>query len=269
MPLHRHQAVLTNTRKKYEAQIAAKDAELAAVQWARDIPDAQDRLHALKLAETDERKFVEVLKRLDPARYSKLQWADEAQPQAATPVAAAPPLSDMPQPDVELEDGSKFYSAAGQQKLLEWQEAQFQKRMKDALDERFRPMDEQKQAQELFGQAVSRTKPVLENYRASKPLFKEHESDIKALVAKNVADYEQGLKYGRQVPLLTLPEAYIEVVVPKLVAQRDQMRREILAEINSRPSAAATARTSAVQPAATGVGGTTSTADLIRASLAR
>lgn len=271
MPLHRHKAVLTNTRTKYEAQLKAKDAELESLKWAKDIPDAQDRLHALSLAETDERQFVRVLKQLDPARYSKLQWADEAQPaQAATPVAQAQVPSDMPQPDVVLEDGSQFYSADGQKKLLEWQEAQFQSRMKSALDERFRPLDEQKQAQEMFGEAVTRTRPVIEDFRANKPLFKEHENEIKARVAQNIKEHDQGQKYGRRVPLKTLHEHYIDVVVPKLVANRDQMRRELLAEINSRPAAAATARTSAMQPAATGAAGSTaSTADLIRASLAR
>lgn len=270
MPLHRHKAVLTNTRQKYEAQIAAKDSELAALSWARDVPDVQHKLHALTIAETNPKQFVEVLKRLDPA-YGKLQWADEATaaPATSAPQTASVP-SDMPQPDVELEDGSKFYSAPQQQKLLEWKDAQYQKQLQEALDERFRPMKEQEQARELFTSSLSKQKTVLEGYRSSKPLFKENESAIKALIAKNLEEYDTAAKYGRQVPLLSLQDAYIEVVVPKLVANREQMRRELLAEINARPAAAATARTSAVQPAATGaVNGKASTADLVRASLGR
>lgn len=261
---------MTKLRNEHKVALEAKDAELQSLAWAKGDPDAQHKLAAMSLAETDERKFVDVLRRLRPDVYSKLQWADEAPAQPAPVATSVAPAADRPKPDIELEDGRWVYSADAQAKLDEWKEAQYEQRLKGAIDERFRPLDEQDRATKMMTAARDRTRPVVEHFRATKPLFKENEVAIKAAVAANLKDYDAAVKYGKMPPaLMSLQDAYIEVVVPMLVANRDQMRKDILAEINARP-APATLRPVAQQPAATGTGGSTaSTADLIRLSLAR
>ena len=39
----------------------------------------------------------------------------------------------------------------------------------------------------------------------------------------------------QDTPDMTWQEAYVEVVIPKMAAQRDTVRQEVLAELNQRP----------------------------------
>lgn len=272
IPFDRHTAVLTRTRNEHAAALQARDAELASLKWVKDIPHAEHKMQAMAIAETDPQRFVEILKRLDPEKYGSLTFG-QAQAKAATEQPASTTLGDMPQPDVTLEDGSSFYSATAQHELVKWMDAKHKSEMKLALDERFRPMDEDKAHRQAMTEAHARQTPVLAEAR-KRPLFKEHETEIKAAIVKNLDDIKLGMQYGRAVPILTLDQAYINIVLPKLQAQtqinRDQTRKELLAEINASPKAATLRPGVAAVPAATGSGSATaSTADLIRASLRR
>jgi hypothetical protein len=129
-----------------------------------------------------------------------------------------------PGPDIRYQDGSTGYSEEGLQRLLDWQAAQVEQR----LTKRIAPFEQERQLRAIEAAATPKVQAALE--AASKwPLFKENEGDIlKALQADQSVSLEQ---------------AYQRVVLPKLAADRDKIRQEVLAELNQRPHSTTTRAT--------------------------
>jgi hypothetical protein len=153
---------------------------------------------------------------------------------AAAPAAAVVPQTAMPDPDITLQDGSRTYSIDGLKKLLEWNTANVEARLMPKLDERLKPWQEREQAAKAREEGEKVTNAVREKTRnliaeaQNWPGFKEHEADIlKALQA----DTEQARAAGKR-PTLSLDAAYRQAVLPKLQADRNKMREELLKEIN-------------------------------------
>jgi hypothetical protein len=152
----------------------------------------------------------------------------------AAPVAPVAPVGEMPDPDITLQDGSRTYSIDGLKKLLEWNTANVEARLMPKLDERLKPWQEREQAAKAREEGEKVTNAVREKTRSliaeaqNWPGFKEHEADIlKALQA----DTEQARAAGKR-PTLSLDAAYRQAVLPKLQADRNKMREELLKEIN-------------------------------------
>lgn len=239
IPYDRHEAVLTKTRREYDEKLAATQRELDSLAWAR-AQDAQDKLRALDLADSNPQVFFEAL--LKDPRYAalaaNLRGAGSNEPaKAAAAPAAAAPVGDQPKPDVLLPDGTLTYSEEGLQKLLDWTATKARtgalEEMDRRLDERLgpvKPLIESHQTQVLWNQAVSKQRVVLEEARSKWPGFKDAEPAIKAFMGQR----------GNEA--VSLEAAYRAVVIPKFQADRDSMRQQILDEINARPAAASQVR---------------------------
>jgi hypothetical protein len=243
MPLHRHKAVLTKARNEAKAAVEAVQTQLESLKWAQD-PGMPDRLKALEIAEANPELFVQVLKQ-DP-RYAKLLNTPAEQPAIPQkPQAAAPALGERPGPDRQDDQGNIYYSAEQAAALQEWIEQAQEARTKALFDERFAPIEKERQEaahraeqETMWKGAVDRQKSILTDARATWPLFSELEVAIKADLAKNTT--------------MSLETAYRRAFVPRTQANRDAMRKEILAELNNRPPVAASTRPGpgpAVKPA--------------------
>ena len=140
----------------------------------------------------------------------------------------------MPQADVQAADGTLLYSQEQTAAVTEWLERKQEAKIQKLLDERFAPVEKDRQEaqkvveqQRMWGQAIERQKGVLIEARSSWPHFAELEAGIKADLGKN--------------PTMTLETAYRRAFIPRTQADRDSMRRDIIAEMNNaKPVAGAT-----------------------------
>jgi hypothetical protein len=175
-------------------------------------------------------RFIGMLKRL-PA-YAGLLGGQAAAERRET----ISPDAEMPQPDGQ--DGS--YTMQGLRKLLDWQAAQTEKR----VTERYRPMAEAYEGQQRLNAAIPGIRQQLAEAQ-SWELFSESQDEILAALRE---DSQQAERLGRQ-PSLSLEGAYRKAVFPKLRANRDTMRADLLKEINEKPRSTSTQATIPAAPA--------------------
>ena len=191
--------------------VAKTKGELEAV--TGKVTQYESRLNEVAQVEhimlNDPQRFLEMLATL-PA-YQALGKASSAPGNGA----AAP--TDMPQPNVDLADGTKTYNIEGLQKLMDWQAGQVEKRVAS----RYGPLEQQYKTQQLQAQLLPKIQAQVSE--AEKwPLFKESVPDIMAVIQRN--------------PGTPLADAYRQVVLPKFQTSRDAMRADLLKELNSKPS---------------------------------
>jgi hypothetical protein len=230
--VHRHQAVLTRARNQFAKEKADYDQKLAQYErdqaewqryaWAKD-PEVHQALQALALAETDQDKFVELLLQ-DPRFAERIQLKGQPTQPAQ--------LQGRPGPNATSPDGQyKFYDEDGLQALLQWERQQTTKaaveEAKREWAKEFGPVREEYEARNAWSQALDSSRGVLDQARAQWPGFTENEPAIKQALIKN--------------DTWDLNDAYRHVVVNQLQSQtklsRDQMRKELLAEMNRKPGA--------------------------------
>jgi hypothetical protein len=140
--------------------------------------------------------------------------------------------SEMPQPDAPLPGGGYTYSVEGLQKLLDWNTAQVERRLQKMVEPSQQMADRmrQEEAKRAFlTQAEQTVSQMLSKARESWPGFTQHEDAI----AKTWQDAQA------KGQTLTLHEAYIATVVPKLSASADEVRRSVLEEIKRAPKSTA------------------------------
>jgi hypothetical protein len=230
IPLHRHEAVLTNARRAAEvkqAELNKKIEELSRY----ESPEFKTQLQFLQILENEPGRAVEILRRVDPDRFGKLSWAEQQAVAAAVADAVAPtPVSAMPDPDALLPDGTLGYSAEGAQKLLDWRMAQERTKLDKELAElrkELNPIKEEREARAAFQQSVSKMSAKLTDARTNWEGFTAKEVEIKAALEQN--------------PTWGLEEAYRAVVVPGLKADREAIRAEertkLIAEMNAKSKA--------------------------------
>jgi hypothetical protein len=199
IPLDRHQAVLTKQRNEAQAQIDEIRQKYA---WAD------------KLSPQDQRKVQWLLE--DPAGAIAYLQQEHARRQPA-----APPDDPEPQADVELQDGSRFYSAQQQQKWAEWRERKLEAR----ITGQFAPMLQNIALKELQAQTNAEATQLRAYYHANLHLFKELEPDIKALCLQN--------------PHLSIPEAHGLVYKQKgLAKDRESWEAERAGRLQQKAGAA-------------------------------
>lgn len=225
------------------------------------VKDYEGRLQQVaefeKVMTQDPVRFLQMLNGL-PAYaqiFEKLQQprTPESQAQAAP---QAPVPDDMPQPDVNLPDGTSFYSMDGVKALNAWNRAQAKKetmtevesRIK-AIEQRYAPLEKDYNSY----QTVQKIMPQVERQIADArtwPLFNESETEIVSAL--------------QQFPQYSLERAYQHVVLPKLQAQqaeiasaskvtRESLRAEILNELKQAPRATS-ASTGSTRPTQTSAG---------------
>jgi len=175
-------------------------------------------------------KFLQLLSRLPAYEgfFSALREFYEAKQSGVTPAQGQPvqqgqtDTDPMPEPDQEYPDGEKGYSMEGLKNLLAWQERRVESRVKHQIEERYKPIESAWQQEERLRAVVPVVRAKIEEARRW-PLFNESEEEITQALAQ-----DQGL---------SLEAAYQKVVYPKLVSDRERMRKELLDEISKAPRA--------------------------------
>lgn len=213
--------------KEFEAKFAPQLA-----QFQTKVSDYEGRL--VKVAEfekvmtTQPKEFLTMLSGL-PAYKEFFDYVNQIGTGTAQPAAAAGPAADpMPQPNHPLGDGSMVYDEEGLQKLLDWQARNIEGRLSKTYDAKlesvtaqYAPIRQQYEAQQHLAKIVPVVEKQITDARTW-PQFVENEPDIvKALQAD---------------ANLSLEGAYRQVVFPKIVADRDTMRKSVLEEIRKTPS---------------------------------
>lgn len=256
IPFQRHEEILANARAERQAEFDALNKRLETLAQFES-QDAKDAVAAIKLMDSDPELFWRVL--TEDARYKgyleKATSGAGAAP-AAQPAATAAP-TDRPKPDVLNADGSMGYSAEGLEKLLEWNSAQATKAALKQFEERFGPIEQTFHQSAEWNKATAQMKVVLDDARNNWPRFKDFENEIRDKISEANA----------QRKILPLETAYRMVVIPKLQADRDSMRSELMAELNAKPGAAVKPATR-VAPQAAAPAGPRDLESVIAASIA-
>lgn len=244
--------------KSHVAQIPALAAK---------VTDYESRLKAVSEFEqvmtSDPQKFLGVLATV-PAYKDFFEFVEKAyQAQAAAPqqpvaasnatvpgnAPAAPGTTvnaddPMPEPDEALPDGSKVYSMGGLTKLLDWKAKQVEGRVASQFSKQLD--DYKKSVENRYGQIeqdwkerqrVAATLPLVQAQIAEARtwhLFNENED---AIIAKLNSD-----------PKISLQGAYYQIVMPKLIAERNTMKQSLLAEIKNAPAATAVPNRAPTKP---------------------
>jgi hypothetical protein len=94
-------------------------------------------------------------------------------------------------------------------------------------------MEQQFKSQAKQQQAAASVKAMIDDARQW-PGFTEHESDILQTLKSN--------------PKISLDAAYRQVVMPKMQADRNKVREEVLAELKTRPTTTSIPATTPVTP---------------------
>jgi len=230
IPLDRHESTLQTARTQHEQEI-----KQLREQTDQQLNEARQQLQLLKIAEDDPDRFLAALAQADP-RYAQRLAARSGNGHGAipptgpsTPPGGGPP-SAMPGPDAQLPDGSVGYSPEGLKSLLDWHAAQVTQQM----ESRYKPVLDEHEMRAAVTAAEGRVRSKV-TAALEWPGFAEAQADIaKALRADRTLD---------------LHGAYMRVVVPKLQANRDAMRQELLAEIQGKPLKVSTTTPHGAPPA--------------------
>jgi hypothetical protein len=202
-------------------------------------------------------RFIRMLAEANPDQYSKfLKVLDAVEQQQQQQQTDDDP---EPEPDFDLGNGQMTYSLQQMRKRDEWRDRQVEKRLLGKVEEKLSPYEKErkereKQARirEIHEQASAALNEKLD--RASKwPGFIDNQEAIAQLITKN--------------PQLDLVDAYMQVVPPKLAADRNKMRSELIAELNEQPHSTSVQVSPAAQKKENT--GPKSTADIAREVIAQ
>lgn len=207
-----------------------------------------------RMADSDPDKYVQLLAAANPA-YKK--YVQQVGVEAAA-AALAPKADPMPPPDTKYADGSEGYSQQGLQALLSWHSKQVEQntttRIQSEYDKRFGPIEKDYQTQKMMQERIPVINAQISRAKTTwgEALFTANEPLILKALADNPND--------------SFAEVVATVLAPKMQANRDTMRADLLKEINTRPAAASTSvpAAAAVKPDS----GPKSMEDVIRASMA-
>lgn len=219
--------------KEMRAKWETKARETAAAEWqvkvaeaSRQAAEIEQGLHEAVMRQPEQ--FLRELVTVNPQIAQFLAFEQRKQ-EAAQMTAGG---GEMPQPDVQLQDGSRTYSLKGLQALLEWNTGQVESR----LAERYKPVEqtveqfrETQRRQAAYQQSEQRVS-VLYADAKQWPGFAEHETEIAAAFNGEFKD----------LPTVdALNAAYRKVVVSKLIAGKNQTRQEVIKDLQGRPKSTA------------------------------
>lgn len=248
------EAVVGRKLNPGEKAIDVVKAHVAALpELQTKVADYETRLTAVgqfeEVMANDPQKFLTMLSRI-PAYQNFFEFVNkalEADNNASTTPASPPvdPTADMPQPDEELPDGSKVYGMTGLQNLLNWHGAQVEQRLskqfaeeRKALEDRYNPIAEDWQERRRREAAL----PVIQKQIAEArtwPLFNELEGAI--------------LQELRGDPNISLDAAYRKHAFPRLIADRNKLKQDVIREAKQTPNSTAVT-TRATKPNAPAAG---------------
>ena len=199
IPFERHEAILGKTRREY-------DDRISRLSWAEGLTPAEVR---------------EALALRDVYRTKPERLAEHLAERVKGPAAE-------PQPDVKDEHGQPFYSPQQAAKWAAWQAEQIVSVRMAELEERFGPIESEfTQGQQM--RALNAQVSDAEQW----PGFLDHVTEI----TDALNDVNDRRARGERIPKLTLHEAYIRIVAPKLATrsaeQQANDKKAWLAELNS------------------------------------
>lgn len=260
------QKVVENARKKtaerFEKDIRERDERIRQHEIRSKNEEAANHLIA-----TDARRYLEVLSTLHPAYKQFLTpAAAETKPRVEAPVQTEPPP-----PDAQFADGSLGYSPEGLQKLMAYHEDRGRQTAIEAVraeyEQRFGPMEkdwklslEARAADQHVQQAIPIVRDQIANAKKMwGPLFKSK-------FTGDPEDDPEILKAMTDHPTWSFDACVTSVLAPRQQADRETMRKELMAEIQKAPAAARS------MPGGAGGGGGTgaprSTADIVAEAVA-
>lgn len=184
-------------------------------------------------------RFIEMLPQINP-RYAELIGKAQKDAEAAMKAVREAELGPRPEPDVDLGDGRKTYSIEGHQKLAEWEAKRLKADLEKQFEEKFKPVTERIKGEQTLASVRKRADEIVNEARRDLPGFKEAETDILKLVAEK--DMMPATAHAH-----VMAQKHTEALAAKdkeiadLKTSREQMRKEILAEIAKAPNSTSVA----------------------------
>lgn len=248
LPYRRMKKIFGNAQEKWKtthkAELAERDTKLTAAEQRLQHMDSVDALIA-----SDPDRYVAMLAAMHPDKYSRFVGRT---PEAAKPAVDTAAADPKPEPDGQYADGTPGYTPAGMEKLLDWRDRQTAAKLKADYEERLKPLEEQRKTLEEQQKTQAQQRAAEEHRAAQVPKIKAQVAHASKTWGKlfdddyakaNAGDSEilkvmqaNDGKEGR--PFLSFDAAVAQVLTPKLYADRNTMREELLKEINGRPAAA-------------------------------
>lgn len=218
IPYKRVERIVAKAREEAKAAAFAEAQALQERYSVYETPEFTGLIDSLRIAQENPARFLEALASAD-RRYAELLQAKREAAQSAQKPSG--PNANVG-PDVTLPDGSLGYSPEAFDRLLELKLQAAQAALEDRFAQRFGPIEQKYQQEQLYRGAVDRVQRQIADAETW-PGFAENKAEITAAI-----------KADRS---LSLDQAYRKVVLPKLAASRDDIRKQVLAEINAKPKA--------------------------------
>lgn len=221
-PQERWPDILENTRKKTRAEVEAEYS------YAKGVDRSQFEVARSWLALADRDPML-ALDRMVQAIAQNPQQAPQLKSYFGRLLAGSQarqaPSDAMPGPDIPTSDSNGqpvVYSAQQIQKLLAWQERQFQQ----TLDKRFGPIEQERQHTSMSRQADSYAEATMKVLK-DRPGFKDNAEDI--IAAYQAIPLDDPRTEGEK-----LRDAYLEVVGSKF---QTGARQQAVADLTRKASA--------------------------------
>jgi hypothetical protein len=236
LPHNRVRKIAENYGKKVEArftgEIETLKGENTKLQKVAENVSNVDKL----IAENPDR-YITMLSTIHPGKYDKFLANAAAAPKAAKEPAkaASTTLGPRPAPDHKFEDGSQGYTPEQHEKLMDWVAAKAKEEAKaeaiaeieERMEKKYGKIAKSHEAQEELDAKIPLIKAeVADVYETwGKELVDKHEAEIVALMQKN--------------PTWAPAKAVAKVLLPKVRADRNTMRNELIIDQKKRTAAAA------------------------------
>ena len=233
---------------KAEAELKLEDVIGTVKERGTKFTEYETRVQGIESVEAlmvqDPGRFMEMLATLNPT-YKEWQKAAAQQQQQQT--QSKTDDDPEPEPDYDLGNGQMTYSLDGLRKLRAWERRQAVKEVNTGLEARLKPFEQDRQQREQAEQQRQEfeqrrdqiAQDITQRLAAARkwPQFTEHEKDIRAHMD---AERAKG-------NFVRFEDAYMQVVMPKLAADRTKIRQEVIDESNAQPKTTSTTSTPSAQ----------------------
>lgn len=245
IPHSRVQKIIENKEKQLRELLAKeRDEAIKAREEAlrKELTPAQERLQMLEyadqLASSNPAEYMKLLARVNPEYANYVQRkADEA---AAAAIGQPTGQDNDPEPGPDQKDanGTLYYSTEGFAKWKEWNTRAVTRAVEAKLwgrvEKEYGPLKEQARNAALYQQNSAKV-AKMRQWAESRfgPLFEQSKDEIVA-----------ALKASKD-PDVHFAQIVTDICAPKMITSEQKMREKILAELKTRPAAAAASTPSA------------------------
>lgn len=259
---------------KAEAELKLEDVTGALTERRTRFSEYETRIQQVdaldQIAASDPDRFVRLLAEANPQAYGKFLRVLEAtggnvEAAAAAAAGSAGATSDpKPEPDLPIRDESgkvigSTYSLEGLEKLRAWDRREAVREAEAKMNQRLEPFEKEREAR-------AKQERVQQIHREASAAVDAKLTRMSKL--PGFLDNQDAILAAMQKDQLSVDDAYLQVVIPKLQGDRTKIREEVLAEINKAPRATSTTSTVGAQKANDN-GGVRSTADIAREVMAK